>query len=75
MLSLRNSKIAVTKEKERRKRKSVEREKRRREKSNSYTLNLYNSYWTFCVQQKTVGPKGPIGDNVFKNPARYVSMH
>ena len=69
MLNLRSSKIAVTKEKERRKRKTEEKERRRREKSNSYTLSLYNSYF-----RKLLDAKGPFGDNVFKNPARYVSM-
>ena len=43
-LSLRSSKIIVTKEKERRKRKSEEKERRRREKRNSCTLSFYNSY-------------------------------
>ena len=28
----------------------------------------------FASNRKLLDAKGPIGDNVFKNPARYVSM-
>ena len=46
----------------RRKRKSKEKERRRRKKSNGCTLSLSNSY----------DAKGPLGDNVIKNLARYI---
>ena len=41
-------------------------ERRRREISDGYTLSFYNSYFGDA--------KGPFGDNVFKNPARYRSF-
>ena len=65
------SKITVTKEKERRKRKSKKKERRRRKKSNGCTLSFYNSY--FGIKQ-LFDAKGPFGDNVIKNSARYTIM-
>ena len=69
------SKITVTKEKERRKRESEEKERRRREKSNGCTLGFYNSYFGKVAlvfgPKKLLDAKGPSGDNVFKNPARF----
>ena len=69
MLSPKSSKITVTKKKEERKRKSYEKEKRRREKSNGCTLSFHNSYFG---RKKLLDAKGPFGDNVIKNPARYI---
>ena len=66
-LSPRSFKITVTKEKERRKRKREEKERRRRKKSNGYTFSYYNSYFG-----ELLDAKGPFGDDVFKNPARYI---
>ena len=43
--------------------------KEEKREKHSYTLSLYNSYL-----RKLLDAKGPFGDNVFKNPARYVSM-
>ena len=69
----RSFKITVTKEKERRKRKSEEKERRRRKKSNGYTFSYYNSYFGDSFwPKKLLDAKGPFGDNVFKNPARYM---
>ena len=56
------------KKKEERKRKKEE-EERRREKSNGCTLGFYNSYFG---RKKLLNAKGPFGDNVIKNPARYI---
>ena len=47
-------------------------EKRRRQKSNGCTLNFYNSYFEDFGRKKLWDVKGPVGDNVFKNPARYI---
>ena len=63
-LSPRSSKITVTKEKERRKRKSEEKESRRREKAMVALL-------VFIIATLD---KGPFGDNVIKNPARYIQL-
>ena len=54
--------IIVTKEEERR---------RRKKKSNGCTPSFYNSYFgdSFCPK-KMFDAKGPLGDNVIKNPAR-----
>ena len=72
-LSPTSFKITVTKEKERRKRKSEEKERRRRKKSNGCTLSFYNSYFGDSFgRKKLLDAKGPFGDNVFKNPARYM---
>ena len=57
--------MTVTKVKERRKRKSEEME-RRREKSNGCTLSFIMA---------TLDAKGQFGDNVIKNPARYIYMY
>ena len=71
-LSPRSFKITVTKEKERRTRESEEKERGKREQSNGCTLSFYNSYFGDSFwHKKTVGRKGPSGDNVFKNPARF----
>ena len=78
-LSPRGSKIIVTKEKERRKRKSEEKERRRREKSNGCTLSFENSYFgdTLLIfgRKKLFDAKGPFGDNVIKNAARYIYIY
>ena len=75
--SPRSSKITVTKGKERSKRKSEEKERRRREKSNGCTLSFYNSYFgdSFWLKKNCWTQKGPFGDNVVKNPARYRNFH
>ena len=39
-----------------------------KKKSNGCTLNFYNSY----LPKKLSHSKGPFGDKVIKNPARYV---
>ena len=71
-LSPRSFKITVTKEKERRTRESEEKERGKREQSNGCTLSFYNSYFGDSFwHKKTVGRKGPSGDNVFKNPAGF----
>ena len=57
--------MTVTMVKERRKRKSEEME-RRREKSNGCTLSFIMA---------TLVAKGQFGDNVIKNPARYICMY
>ena len=62
--------MIVTKEKQGRKRKSEGKERRRREKSNGCTLSFYNSY----LGKTTVDAKGPLGDNVIKDLARYNSI-
>ena len=49
----------------------IEKERRRRKKkSNGCTLSFYNSY--FFGRKKLSDTKGLFGDNVIKNPARYV---
>ena len=70
-----SSKITPTKEKERTKSKSEEEERRRREKNNGCTLRFYNgcsgdSFWP--KKKKLLDGRGLFGDNVFKNPARYI---
>ena len=73
------SKITVTKEKERRKRKSDrgDQERRRRKKSNGCTLSFYNELLWIQVlaEKKLFDGKGPLDDNVFKNPARYIQLN
>ena len=64
-LSARSSKITVTKEKERRKRKSEEKKK------SKVTLLVF-IIATLEIKKKLFDAKGPIGDNVIKNPARNV---
>ena len=72
-LNPRSFKITVTKEKERRKRKREEKERRRREKSNCCTHSCYNGYFGDSFwPKKMLDAKGPFGDNVFKNPGRYI---
>ena len=56
--------MTVTMVKERRKRKSEEME-RRKEKSNGCTLSFIMA---------TLDAKGQFGDNVIKNPARYICI-
>ena len=70
-VSPRSSKITVTNEKERRKRKSEEME-RRGEKSNGCTLSFIMA--TFG-RKKLLDAKGQFGDNVIKDPARYIYMY
>ena len=68
-------KLTVMKEKEMRKRKSEEKERRpRREKSNGCTLSFYNSYFgeQFLAEKNCSTQKGPFGNNVIKNTARYI---
>ena len=63
-------------EEKRRKRQSEEKERRRREikKCNDCILSFYNGYYGDhgIWPKKTFGRKGPLGDSVFKNPARYM---
>ena len=56
----------------RKKRKSEEKERRRREKSIGCTLSFYNSYFEVFGRKKLFDAKGPVDDNVIKNPARYI---
>ena len=71
MLSLISSKITVTKEKERKKNKA-RRRKGGEKKSNGFTLSCYNGYFgDTLAEKKLLDGKGPFGDNVFKNPARW----
>ena len=69
-----NSKIIVTnKEKERRKRKSEEKERGRRKTSNGCTLSVIIPTLEIVFDRKKLfDTKGPFGDNVIKNPARYI---
>ena len=65
----------VTKEKERRKRKGEEKERRRKKKSNGPVALLVFIIATFEIvfgRKKLFDAKGPLGDNVIKNPARYI---
>ena len=43
-------------------------------KSNGCTLSVYNSYFrvSFWPKKRMFEAKGPFGDKVFKNPARYI---
>ena len=47
-----------------------ERKKKRRKKSNSCTLRFIIA----TLEKKTVGRKGPFGDNIVKNPAAVAKM-
>ena len=69
-----SSKITAKKEKERRKRKSDEKERRRREKKAMVALLVYIIATLEFVfgRKKLLDAKGPFGDNVNKNPARYI---
>ena len=80
-LSLRRSKITVTKEKERRKRKSEEKKRRRREKAMIALLVFKIATLPIAFGQiKLLDAKGLFNDNIIKNPAkciiryRYISM-
>ena len=68
------SKITVTKEKERRKRKSEEIRKGGEEKKAMVALLVFIIATLEIVfgRKKLLDAKGPFGDNVFKNPARYM---
>ena len=66
-----SSKITPTKEKERRKSKSKERERRRREKT-MVALLVFIMDTFFGRKKKLLDGRGLFGDNVFKNPARYI---
>ena len=72
-MSPRSSKITVTKiEGKRNKRKSKEKERRRREKSNRCTLGFIIATLEIVFgRKKLFDAKGPFGDNIIKNPARY----
>ena len=56
------------KEKEKKKERR-ERKQEKKKKSNGCTLTFYNSYFG---RKKLFHAKGPFGDYVIKNPARYV---
>ena len=74
-LSPRSSKITVTKiEGKRNKRKSEEKERRRREKkSNRCTLGFIIATLEIVFgRKKLFDAKGPFGDTIIKNPARYI---
>ena len=72
-LSPTSPKIIAKEEKKRRERKSEEKERGRRKKSNGCTLNFYNSYFgEFLAEKNCWTHKGLFGDNVIKNPARYI---
>ena len=73
-LSPRSSKITVTKEKERRKRKSEEKERRGRKKKAMVALLVFiiATLEIVLAEKKLLDAKGPFGENVFKNPARYM---
>ena len=66
-----SSKITPTKEKERRKSKSKERERRRREKT-MVALLVFIMDTFFGRKKKLLDGRGLFGDNVFKNPVRYI---
>ena len=66
-----SSKITPTKEKERWKSKSKERERRRREKT-MVALLVFIMDTFFGRKKKLLDGRGLFGDNVFKNPARYI---
>ena len=70
-LSPTSPKIIATKEKKRRKRKSEGKEEKK--KSNGCTLSFCNSYFgEFLAEKNCWTQKGLLGDNVIKNPARYI---
>ena len=76
-LSPRSSKIIVTKKEERRKRKrkrKSEDEERRRRKKAMVALLVFRIATLEIVfgRKKLSDAKGPFGDNVIKNPARYI---
>ena len=72
-LSPRSSKIIVTKEEERRKRKSEDEERRRRKKAMVALLVFRIATLKIVFGRKKLSDaKGPFGDNVIKNPARYI---
>ena len=73
-VSPRSSEITVAKEKERRKRKSEEKE-RRREKISGCTLSFLMATLATFGWKKLLEGKGRFGDNVIKNPARYIYMY
>ena len=72
-LSPRSFKITVTKEKERRK-KRARRRKGGEEKKAMVALLVFiiATLEIVLAEKKLLDAKGPFGDNVFKNPARYM---
>ena len=77
-VSPKSSKITVTKEKESRKTKSEEKERKEggEKKKAMVALLLFFSGWLLWRdifgRKKLLDAKGPFGDDVFKNPARYI---
>ena len=73
-LSPRSSKITVTKKKERRKGRSEEKERKRTKKKAIVALLVFIiATLKLVFGQKTLSDvKGPLGDNVFKNPAKHI---
>ena len=72
-LNPRSFKITVTKEKERRKRKSEEKEGGEEKKAMVTLLVIIIATLEIVFgRKKLLDAKGPFGDDVFKNPARYI---
>ena len=75
MLSPISSKITVTREREKEKKKERGEEKDL-EKGNGCTLSFYITLEIlFGQNKKLLDGKGPFGDNVVKNPARYTCSY
>ena len=73
LLNPRSFKITVTKEKERRKRKSEEKEGGEEKKAMVTLLVIIIATLEIVFgRKKLLDAKGPFGDDVFKNPARYI---
>ena len=54
---------------------SEEKKRNRREKSNGCTLSFIIATLEIVFgRKKLLDAKGPFGDNVFKNPARYIAF-
>ena len=71
-LSPRSSKITVTSEKERRKRKNEEKERSRRKKAMvALLVFIIATLERVFGRKKLFDAKGPFGDYVIKNPARF----
>ena len=76
MLSPISSKITVTKEKERRKRSSEEKERTQKKAMLALLVFIIATLEiVFGQNKKLLDGKGPFGDNVFKNPARYTCSY
>ena len=72
-LNPRSFKITVMKEKERRKRKSEEKEGGEEKKAMVTLLVIIIATLEIVFgRKKLLDAKGPFGDEVFKNPARYI---